>query len=129
MKILHLIRLFIVRQFALNYLIKIFGIGPWRTGLRCTRIIFPLVAITGYFWVTSPDYPNPTALAIVLFILMCISLFIGFIYFRIWPVKWEELDDFQKYQYGYIKEEKLTPEQYIEWLRILDELILKYPDL
>ena len=123
-------RIFLVRQFALNRLTRILGfIGPLRSTLRCTRIIYPLVVLTGFFWVTSPDYPHPTTLALVLMIAMIISLFIGFVYFRIFSVKWDELDDFQKYQFGYMKQEALTPEQFEEWKDILDELILKYPEL
>lgn len=124
------IRIFLVRQFALNRLTKVLGfIGPYRSTLRCTRIIYPLVVLTGYFWVQSPDYPHPTTLALILMIAMIISLLIGFVYFRFFPVKWDELDDFQKYQFGYMKEESLTKEQFEEWKDILRELSLRYPEL
>ncbi len=135
MSILKTIRIFIVRQFALNYLSKILGfIGPYTSTLRCTRIIYPLVVITGFVHVTNPNWPTPTFLGWILLTLLTICLYIGFPwfgvgYFSIWPVQWNELDDFQKYQYGGVKQESLTPEQFKEWLLILEKLKEKYPEL
>ena len=76
------------------------------------------MAITGYFSATNPDYPTPTLFVWVLYALLATALFFGFIYFRISTVKWEELDEFQKFQYGSVKSDSLTEEQRKEWLLI-----------
>ena len=53
-----------------------------------------------------------------MYLLTATSLFFGFVYFQIKPAKWEELDEFQKFQYGSFKSESLTEEQYKEWVKI-----------
>ena len=115
------IRQFLVRNFVLDYTFKLFGVQ--RNAPRASRIIYPLMAITGYFSATNPDYPTPTLFIWVLYALLTAALFFGFIYFRISAVKWEELDEFQKFQYGSVKNDSLTKEQRKEWLLITKKYI------
>lgn len=114
-------RKFLVKHFVLDYFINIFG---WKTNaVRASRIIFPLFVITGivvaFF---TPDWPTPTSLLWFLYLLDVIAIFFGFVYFRLKPAKWEELDENQKLQAGNFM--KLTPEQYLEWTKI----VKKYSD-
>ena len=114
------IRKFLVRNFVLDYTANIFG---WQYNApRASRIIYPLMVITGWFSVTNPDWPAPTPLVWFLYSLLATSLFFGFVYFRFSPVKWEELDKFQKYQYGMFHSAKLTKDQYKEWVKIYEEI-------
>jgi hypothetical protein len=53
-----------------------------------------------------------------MYLLTATSLFFGFVYFRFFPVKWEELDEFQKLQYGMFPYANLTEEQRKEWSKI-----------
>lgn len=102
-----------MKHFVLDYRLKIFG--KMYNAPRASRIIFPIMVITGYFAVTNPNYPTPTSFVWFLYTLLTIALFFGFVYFRINPVKWEELDDFQKFQYGVFKFDELTKQQQIEY--------------
>ena len=116
------IRLFIVHQFALGYEIRIFG-KRFRS-LRASRIIAPLFLLSGIVLATDK---NPDVLQwydIVLLSLTGLSLFFGFVYFQIWPAKYEELDDYQKYQYYIFKGRAVTPAQ----LKEVMELIRKHPE-
>jgi hypothetical protein len=113
-------RKFLVRNFVLDYRGNYFG---WKYNApRASRIIYPLMVVTGYFAVTNPDYPNPTVLVWILYALLATSLFFGFVYFRFYPAKWEELDDYQKFQYGIFKAAELSREQYVEWVEISNNL-------
>ena len=109
-------REFLVRNFVLDYQIKLFG--KTYNAPRASRIIYPLMAITGWFAVTNPNYPTPTFFVWILYALLATALFFGFVYFRIHPVKWEELDDYQKFQYGFFPYVNLTKAQYKEWRAI-----------
>jgi hypothetical protein len=113
-------RKFLVKHFALDYTTKIFG--RHYNAPRASRIIFPLMVISGWFSTTNPDWPNPTPLVWFLYSLLATSLFFGFIYFRFYPAKWEELDNFQKFQYGVFKQEELSLSQFEEWKQIFEEL-------
>ena len=57
----------------------------------------------------------------VMYLLTASALFFGFVYFRFFPVKWEELDEFQKFQYGSVKNDSLTVEQRKEWIIIFEK--------
>jgi hypothetical protein len=114
------IRKLLVRNFVLDYTVNLFG--KRYNAPRASRIIYPLMAITGWFAVTNPDYPTPTFLVWVLYALLATSLFFGFVYFRFYPVKWEELDKFQKFQYGFFPYANLTTLQYQEWITICSEM-------
>lgn len=109
-------RKYIVKYFALDYFYNIFGIKL--NGPRAGAIILPLFILTGLTsCFLTPDWPNPSFILWFLYLLDVISLFFGFVYFHIKPVKWEELDENQKYQYGFHGEE-LTGDQFKEWLKI-----------
>ncbi len=113
-------RSFLVKHFALDYTFTVFG---WTYNApRASRIIYPLMVLTGFVAVLNPDYPTPNLLLWILYGLLSIALFFGFVYFRFYPVQWHELDMFQKYQYGIYYEGKLTLKQYEEWLKIRNKL-------
>jgi len=113
------IRKFLVKNFVLDYYGNWFG---WKFNApRASRIIYPLVVISGYFAVTNTDYPNPSFFLWILYGLLALSLWFGFPwfgagYFSIWKPKWEELDDNQKIQYEHFHQ--LTDEQHEEWMKI-----------
>ena len=113
------LRIFLVRQFALSYQIRI---GKFKlSSLRSSRIIAPLFLITGIVLATDN---NPDAIQwydICLIGLTLLSLFFGFCYFEIWPVKFDELDDYQKCQYFFYDPTLLSNDQYDEVMKILDE--------
>jgi hypothetical protein len=109
------IRKFLVSNFVLDYWITVFG--KRFNAPRASRIIFPLMAIAGYVHVT-----NESILSWGLIGLVLASLYFGFLHFKFFPAKWEELDDVQKCQYGMVKSGKLTPEQFKEWTIIFEKL-------
>jgi hypothetical protein len=109
-------RKLLIKHFVLDYMFNMFG--TTFNAPRASRIIFPLMVITGYFSATNPDWPTPTLFVWLLYLLLASALFFGFVYFRIYPAKWKELDDFQKFQYGLHKSKSLTPTEYAEWVLI-----------
>jgi hypothetical protein len=112
-------RKLIVKHFALDYFITIFG--KKFNAPRASRVIFPLFLLTGFTLIFfTPDYPEPSPILWTFYILDLTALFFGFVYFRIWPVKWEELDESQKFQMGTFS--KLTESQSKEWTRIYNKL-------
>ena len=115
------IRHWLVKNFVLDYYLTIFNIKY--NAPRASRIIFPLFVITGMLICFNDDWPTPTIPIWIMYILVTLSLYFGFMHFKIFPVTWIELDDLQKYQYGYVKSDKLTKEQYLEWLYICEEII------
>jgi hypothetical protein len=112
-------RKWLVKNFVLDYMINIFG--KTYNAPRASRIIFPVFVITGIFVSINPDWPTPTPLIWFLYLITAIVLFFGFVYFRFSPVKWEELDEFQKFQYGSVKNDSLTEEQRKEWIKIYEK--------
>ena len=112
-------RKFLVRNFVLDYQIKLFG--KLYNAPRASRIIFPIFVITGLANCFNDDYPTPTPFIWFLYFLVALSLFFGFVYFRLCPVKFNELDDFQKLQYGSAPFAKLTKEERKEWEKIIKE--------
>jgi hypothetical protein len=90
-------RKFLVKHFVLDYSFIMFN-RRW-SAPRASRIIFPLMTITGYLVSINPNYPKPDLLLLVMYFLSLVSLFFGFVYFRIKPAKFEELDEKQKLQY------------------------------
>ena len=112
-------RKWLVKNFVLSFSINLFG----RTynAPRASRIIFPLFILTGIANGLNDDWPTPTPLIWVLYSLVAIALFFGFTYFRLYPIKWEELDRYQKYQYGFIKPFELSDKQYREWIYLSRE--------
>lgn len=111
-------RKFIVKHFALNYTTKIFGIQL--TALRCTRIMFPYFFIMGLVISLDPDYPKfqwwDILLVIGWVILMWLSQLIPKVsYFDLYPLKWHELDDDQKWQYGLTKKQGFNLANDVNW--------------
>ncbi len=98
-----------IRKFAIKY----FALGYPSGMLRASTIIYPLVVINGILVILlkSPSY---FALS-----LLGIAVYFGFVYFRYYPVKFSELDKFQKYQYGLHNE--LTSEEFKEWVVISEK--------
>ena len=89
-------RKFIVKYFALDYFSMAFGRKLSFT--RSAAIIYPLGIINGILALTFDDGFNP--LQLITLIPLAIAVFISFIYLRIKPVKFEELDIIQKWQYN-----------------------------
>jgi len=114
-------RHWLVKNFVLDYQLTLFN--TTYNAPRASRIIFPLFVITGTLNCFNDDWPTPTPLIWCLYFLVALSLYFGFMYFKYFPVTWLELDDWQKYQYGALKPDKLTKEQYLEWLDICEEII------
>lgn len=90
---LNKMRKFIVKHFALDYITKAFGYTI--NFVRPATIIFPLFVLNGIITIKY-DYPT---WQIIFLIPLVISLFLGFLYFRFFPVKWRELDMEQLFQY------------------------------
>jgi len=103
-------RKLLVKHFVLDYF-NIFGL-PLKA-VRASRIIFPLFVLTGILLILHDQCNLPYFFVIVAYLFDALSIYFGFVYFRIWPAQWEELDDEQKWQYGVLKE--LTEAQYKEW--------------
>lgn len=109
-------RKFLVKHFVLDYWFTIFG--KRFNAVRASRIIFPLMVLTGYVH-TFHESPLSWALVGLTFV----SLYFGFVHFRFWPAKWDELDEIQKFQYGVHKQKDLTPAQFKEWTTIYEKLV------
>lgn len=109
-------RKFLIKHFVLDYWFTL--LGRRYNAPRASRIIFPLFVITGLVHTLEPSI-----LSWCLIGLTVVSLYLGFVHFTLpWnKVKWEELDDIQKYQYGYAK--RLTNEQFKEWLIIVKKIV------
>ena len=90
-------RKFLVKNFVLDYSITLFN-RKWNAP-RASRIIYPIMFLTGYLVATNPNYPTPDLFLWIMYFLSFLALFFGFVYFRIKPAKFEELDKEQKIQY------------------------------
>jgi hypothetical protein len=112
-------RKFLVRNFVLDYRIKLFG--KCYNAPRASRIIFPLFVITGLANGLNDNFPTPTILIWFLYALTSLALFFGFVYFSIKPVKFSELDNYQKLLYGVVASERLTKAEIKEWEKIKKE--------
>jgi hypothetical protein len=119
-------RKIIVKLFALDYICRAFG--KTVNFVRAANIIFPLMCITGTITVLG-GYAFESILGIVCLSLLLVSIFFGFVYFRLKPIKWEELDKSQKWQYGrgvLTQGDRLgisiTPEQRKEWDTLDEEI-------
>lgn len=75
---------------------------------------------TGLQVALNPNYPTPDVFLWVSYFIIAVALFFGFVYFRIKPAQWIELDSDQKRQYGYFSGAILTSEQYKEWLSLVN---------
>jgi hypothetical protein len=116
-------RNFLVKNFVLDYKFTIFG--TTFNAPRASRIIFPIFMLTGWLCASNPNYPTPDITLWVMYIMTAVSLYFGFIHFRIYKVTFSELDEFQKYQYGIFKPNELTQLEYKEWIAIFIKLTKK----
>jgi hypothetical protein len=112
-------RKFLVKHFVLDYFFTV--LGKRYNAPRASRVIYPLMLLCGWFTATNYDFPTPNIGLWILYILLVLSLFFGFVYFRIYPAKWDELDNLQKLQYGFFMKHKMTVGQLKEWKIIRDE--------
>jgi hypothetical protein len=112
-------RKWLVKNFVLDYMVSIFG--KKYNAPRASRIIYPVFVITGIANVFNDNWPTPTLFVWFMYLLTATSLFFGFVYFRFFPVKWGELDEFQKFQYGHFPYANLTTKQYQEWITIREK--------
>ncbi len=96
------IRKILVKHFAFGTWFKIFG-TQFRM-LRAPRILFPAFAIVGSVIVFDKNYPTLQWYDILLLFILLILVWIGFgffkwSYFKLYPVKYEELDMEQEYDW------------------------------
>lgn len=108
----------LVKLFVLDYFFKVFGIRFIIA--RVNTIFIPIFLLTGLAITLSA---SPYILWF-LYLLNLIVVFFGFIYFRIKPVEWEELDNFQKFKYGSFT--KLKGRKYFEWVKIFHNIRAEY---
>lgn len=94
-------RKFIVKYFAMDYICRAFGYTF--NFVRAATFIFPLFVLNALL-VLKFDYQ---VWQLITAIPLALSLFFGFIYFRIAPVEWEELDNEQLFQYRIAIEKNL----------------------
>lgn len=140
-------RKWLVRNFVLGTWVKAFG-KTWHT-LRAPRVIVPVFVTLGMVIITDPAYPafqwwDAVILGVFAVMFDLGFSFFPFSYFKLNPVKYEELDDEQKLDWlraiesGQLTTAKydvlgnhlngLTPEQQVE-KRILVKLMeSKYKD-
>jgi hypothetical protein len=112
-------RKWLVKNFVLDYMINIFG--KTYNAPRASRIIYPVFVITGIANILNDNWPTPNLFVWVMYLITLLVLFFGFVYFRLSPVQWDELDEFQKFQYGSVKNDSLTVEQRKEWIKIFEK--------
>lgn len=112
-------RKFLVKNFVLDYRIKLFG--SCYNAPRASRIIFPLFVVTGMTNALNENFPTPTTFIWIMYSLTALALFFGFIYFSYFPVKFSELDSYQKLQYGFATPYRLTEKEVKEWTEIRKE--------
>jgi hypothetical protein len=107
-------RKFLINYFALSYSVKVFGkTVNW---VRAANIIFPLFVITGLLMVINDK------IAYCVLPILAISVFYGFVYFEIYPIKETEidlLDDVQKYSYSICYNKNNAPKAYNSLLPLL----------
>ena len=112
-------RKLIVKHFALDCWVKI-GKRTFNF-TRASRVIFPLFILSGLATIHE-------VCQVFVYSLTVLSLFFGFAYFPIFGgVKYEELNDVQKFQYQLKK--PLTDAQKIDFKLVLIRLKLKYPNI
>lgn len=124
-------RKLIVKYFALDYKCEFFG--KTVTFVRAANVIAPVFFLNGILAIANESGPR-TTLELIALGLLAIVLFLGFIYFRIKPVKFNELDESQKYQYGQAvksgqltKDIKLSPSELAEWNEIDEKYKVSRP--
>ncbi|MFW6225716.1 MAG: hypothetical protein ACOC3V_01995 [bacterium] len=113
-----MLRKFIVRNFVLYKNFKLFG--KTYNMLRASRIMFPSFLAGS---ILSIIFFHLILVKLLILVYLSTLVWVGFDlkgvgYFKLYPVKWEELDDEQKYQWGMINQLDLSSEQFQEWVKI-----------
>lgn len=115
-------RRFIIKNFALDYMFKLRGMKS-DSVMGFTRgavFLYPSFVFTGLFFLTTDEIRLPQILALIFLAFM---IFIGFVYLRIKPVKFHELEDLEQvYQY----EQALKQNVIIH--EITEEMMLKFQE-
>lgn len=115
-------RKFIIKNFALDYMFKLRGMKSDSVigFTRAAVFIYPSFVFTGMFFLTTDEIQLPQILALIFLAFM---IFIGFVYLRIKPVKFHELEDLEQvYQY----EQALMKNIIIH--EITEEMMLKFQE-
>lgn len=88
-------RKFIVKNFALDYMYKIWGMksDKFIGFTRASVFLYPSFVVVGMFFLTTDEIELPQILALIFLALM---IFVGFVYLRIKPVKLHELEDLEQ---------------------------------
>lgn len=87
-------RHFIIKFFALDYIVSFFGKKINFT--RSANIIFPLMLLCGSLILA--DKPLTSSVMILAFCLLGVALFLGFGYFRLFPLKAKDAKYFDEVQ-------------------------------
>lgn len=115
-------RKFIIKNFALDYMYKLRGMKS-DSVIGFTRgavFLYPSFVFTGMFFLTTDEIQLPQILALIFLAFM---IFIGFVYLRIKPVKFHELEDLEQvYQY----EQALKQNVIIH--EITEEMMLRFQE-
>lgn len=109
-------RNFIVRHFALRHHAKIFGFkfNPARASTP-TVIVFLTAVLSDKFDIMPLFHLSMIGLII--------CAIVGFFYFKVKPITWEDLDnDDQRYDYGLFKGNNMPIKQFKEWRDIKDDI-------
>lgn len=87
-------RNFLIKNFVLDYIYKVWGVT-----FRYTRgavIIWPTFVITGLNIALDLDWPEIDLFDVLSLVWLLITVFFGFAYFRMKPVKFDELKDLEQ---------------------------------
>lgn len=106
-----LFRKFAVKQFALDWNYTCIGMN----GPRAGAWILPLTVANGLWMAFSQEVDWWACINWWLFGAWSIAIYLGFIYFKIFPAQFSELDDKQKLQMGTVAPDKLTVQEYREF--------------
>jgi hypothetical protein len=89
------IRKFLVQNYELSTHVRIFG--KTIITLRAGRIIYPLFILIGVIIIGNPLTYTFFWYHIPAYIFLALTIYFGFIHFRLFPYTWEELDTEQRY--------------------------------
>lgn len=87
-------RKFMIKNFALDYICKVFNYTFNFT--RGAVFLFPAFLLSGIYVVLISDWPEISIYDAVILVLLGILVFLAFFYFRFKPVKVEELADLEQ---------------------------------
>lgn len=113
-------RKFLIKYFALDYHVMIFG--QRLTWTRSANILFPLFVLCGWLSIFEQQ------LLYYVLPIVIIAVFFGFVYFRISPIKNEEVymfDDVQKYSFSKFHNRNDVPEAFNSlWVFLVNPLVV-----